>query len=430
MSGRLYARGAGFASRPGSKKSRAGCERFTPAELVRRPTRTALSVQRSTSPQSCARARTYLRFFRSRLGLVRCLTCQIRRNTQLGGRSEAGTWVAAALHVNQQPSRRLHWLLWSGLAICLLAAVGWLAAPSLIARKVRKQLAALPGGYAGDIEGVELRLLSGEVAMLGMRIEKSHPHIPAPFLRADEFVIGFVREGSRLRNSLRVVRPVVSLVDGKTPAQDQWGPNFKLETLREQLPFELSELQVEDGQIHLRVFQAAPPVDAYISHLDVNWGELTNCLPPGTSACHSRVRVRGRVMGEGALAAAGGFERTPESRFSITGSVRDLVAKQLSPLLLRYAKVDVQDGKLDLDLRYRRHGDHYSALIVPKLDDFKVIGGDKDTKVGREMALALAAGWFERRRGEKAVRLQGTSGRDNLEFKVIDTPGRGKCADK
>src|SRR4051794_7191592 len=92
-------------------------------------------------------------------------------------------------------SQRRNWLLWCGLTIGLLAAVGWLAAPRLIARKVRKQLAALPGGYAGDIEGVEVRLFAGEVALLGMRIEKTRPRIPAAFLRADEFVLGFVHEG-------------------------------------------------------------------------------------------------------------------------------------------------------------------------------------------------------------------------------------------
>lgn len=313
----------------------------------------------------------------------------------------------------------------------LLAAVGWLAAPSLIARKVREQLATLPGGYAGDIEGVDVRLFAGEVALLGMRIEKEHPRIPAAFLHADELVIGFVLDGLRLRNTLRVVRPVVNLVDGKTPAQDQWGPTFKLETLRERLPFELHAAAIEDGQIHLREFQAKPPVDAYVSRLDVRWSDLDHCLPPGTSACHSRVRVRGRVMGDATLAFAGRFERTPQSTLSILGSLRGLKAKQLSPVLLRYAKVDIQDGKADFDLRYHRTGDRYSALIVPKLDDLEITGGDRDTRMGREMALALAAGWFERRRGEKAVRLHGISGRGKLGVELVDTPqGRSKNSRK
>ncbi|MFT3925018.1 MAG: DUF748 domain-containing protein [Myxococcales bacterium] len=322
------------------------------------------------------------------------------------------------------PSRAKRWLSWCALGLVALAGLGWLVAPRLIARKVRRELASLPGGYTGDIDEVELRLWDAEVAMLGMRVEKKRPQIPTPFLRAAEFVIGFERRGFGLRNTLRVVQPIVSLVDGKTPAQDQWGPHFKLETLREKLPFELDGLRVEDGQLHLRVFDAEPPVDAYLSHVDVAWSDLSHCLPPGDATCDSRVRVRGRMMGHATLALGGRFERNPESSLVLSGTLRDLAARQLSPLLLRYVKVDVQDGKVDLDLRYHRHGDHYTALIVPKLEDLKVLGGRDDTKLGREMALALTAGWFERRRGEKAVRLRGQSGRDNLDFKVVDSPAK------
>lgn len=327
--------------------------------------------------------------------------------------------------MNTRSHRPLRWLLWSGLAVCLLVSLAWLAAPGLIARKMRKELASLPDGYAGDIESAELRLFAGEVVMRGMRIEKQHPHIPAPFLRADEVVLGFVRDGLRLRNTLRVVRPVISLVDGKTPAQDQFGPDYKLETFREKLPFELSEFRLEDAEVHLREFQADPPVDAYLSHLDLRWSELEFCLPPGATTCHSQLRIRGRFMGGASVVAAGTFERRPEETFALTGTLRNLAAKQLSPLLLRYAKIDIQKGKVDLDLRYRRQGDRYSAVIVPKLDDIEVIGGDHDTKFGREMALAVTAGWFERRRGEKALRVRGTSDGAVPDIAVIDTPSKG-----
>ncbi len=55
-------------------------------------------------------------------------------------------------------------------------------------------------------------------------------------------------------------------------------------------------------------------------------------------------------------------------------------------------------------------------------------GDDRDAKLGREMALGLAAGWFERRNGQKAVRFEGTSGRGKPAFAILDRPSPARRA--
>jgi hypothetical protein len=310
------------------------------------------------------------------------------------------------------------------LAACLVAMYGLL--PWLIERKARRQLSALSDGYLGDLKGVDLRLWRAEVAIQGLRIEKFEPtHIRVPFLRARELVLGFTLDALHPRSTLRMLEPVVHLVDGPRPALDQWGPDFDLRTLREQLPFELESLEIERGAVHLHDFHAKPEVDARVEQVNVHWRNLAGCLPPGDARCRSRFEAEARLLGQAPLTLRGRFERRPNPELVLDAEVKNLAAKPLSPLLIRYAEIDLQGGRVDLTATYRGAGAKYSILIVPRLEDMEVMGGKREaTRFGREMGVALVAGYFERKRGKKAVRLRGTQGRDDLDFDVIDTPGK------
>jgi hypothetical protein len=318
----------------------------------------------------------------------------------------------------QGSSKRGWWI--ALLALLALLVVGRLVAPAIIERVVTKSLHQLSDGYVGDIDHIDVRMLSAEIALVELRVRKENGLVPVPFMQARELVIGTVMDSWKPRSTLRVVSPVVSVVDGPNEAKSQTGPTFKLEDLRRQLPFELVSLVVEDGEFHFRNFEGKPDLDVYAKDLDVTWDKLFGCLPPGSSACHSELRADAVLLERGKLVAKGQFERNPKARLHADITVRDLPAAQLSPVLKRYAKVDVQKGEIDLDVRYDRRGKSQTALIVPKLSNLEVRGGDGEkTSFFREVGLAAAAGWFERKKGEKAVRFS-SAGPGDSSFELID----------
>lgn len=316
--------------------------------------------------------------------------------------------------------RRRRW--WIGVAIALgLLLVARLAAPTVIEHVVESNLEDMPGGYRATVEGVDLRMLAAEVALLGLKIEKKSGNIPVPYLHASELVVGTMRDSWKPRSTLRIVEPVISFVDGASEAAKQTGPKLDLAELRTKLPFELISVHLERAAVHFRNFQTRPDLDAWVDELDFDWRDLVGCLPPGSSACHSRLSGRGRIMKGGSLVLSGTFERPRAARFSMQAKVRDLKAAQLGPLMRHYAKVDVRGGEVEADLRYLRLGTQHEATIVPRLHDLDVLGGDsKETSMLREVGLAAVAGWFERKEGKKAIRLVSRGG--DLDMEIIDLP--------
>lgn len=322
----------------------------------------------------------------------------------------------------QRGSKRGWWI--ALLVVLLVLVAGRLAAPSIVKKVVTKSLHELPDGYVGEIESVDMRMLSAEVAMLGLRIVKQNGLVPVPFMQAKELVLGTVMDSWKPRTTLRMVEPNVSYVDASSEAKKQTGPSFDLKKLQKQLPFELIRVVIENGQMHFRKYETKPDLDAYATGVNVTWDKLVGCLPPGSSSCRSELKGEGTVLKTGKLNLKGAFDRSPDVRFHVDAALRNLRAASLSPLLKEYAKVDIQKGEVDLDARYDRRGKSHSALITPRLSDIEVVGSDtKDTRFFRELGLAAAAGYFERKKGKKAIKFVSRPSGES-DFSLVDLPGK------
>ncbi len=89
----------------------------------------------------------------------------------------------------------------------------------------------------------------------------------------------------------------------------------------------------------------------------------------------------------------------------LVGARRAKRATTEAPLLLEYAKLDAQEGSIDVDVIYRNRNDAQRLVLVPRLYGVRVMGGENKGAVAiwREMLVGLAAGYFERKRGTKAI---------------------------
>ena len=315
--------------------------------------------------------------------------------------------------------RSRRWLLGLFVAWLALLLLAKLAGPALIERVVEKSLSDMPGGYRGTVEWVDLRMLRAEVALHGMQIEKKNGQVPVPYMKT-QLVMGTVADGLRPRTTLSLIDPVINIVDAPSEAAKQTGPKMELAKVREQLPFELITLRIQNAEVHFRNYQPKPALDAYVTGFNLTWDKLVGCMPPGTSACHSVVQGKGALMKNAGMALKGTFERLPEPTFEARTSVRNLHVAQLSPLLKHYAKIDLQRGTVDVDGKLRQRGERKSAFLVPRLEGVDVMGGDKQgTSFFRELGVAAAAGWFERKSGKKAVSIVSGPG-GKTDFNLVD----------
>jgi hypothetical protein len=233
------------------------------------------------------------------------------------------------------------------------------------------------------------------------------------------------RDGFELHQTLRLVSLDMSYVDAESKAAEQWGPDFELRELRESLPLELGAVYLNDGQVHFRHFGADPPIDVYAHDLEMTWEKLADCLPPGGPSCRSSVRGKAKVQGSGVLTLSGGYDRRHGSRFDVTGQLHNLKLESLNPALLEYAKIDAQSGSADLTMFYAMHDETKRLVVVPRLRDVKVMGGERErTAWFRELGAGVAAGFFERNRGKKAVAYE-SSGARKGDWSIVDWPRPG-----
>lgn len=332
----------------------------------------------------------------------------------------------SSLHASWQRHRVL-WIVLLCVLVLMLAVR--LALPSIIEKIVESKLESMPGGYQGTVEDVDVRMLDAEIGLRGFTIVKKNGQIPVPFMRMKEFVLGTVMDSWKPRTVLRAIEPDASFVDAESEAKKQKGPEKTIENLRKQLPFELLRAEVIDGVFHFRNYQTKPDMDLYAHHVNVVWDKLVGCLPPGSSACRSELEAEAKLLESGSLKAEGSFERKPESDFHVRAQVRNMRAPELNPFLAEYARIKMERGEIELDARYDRRGDRHDALLVPLLSDVeveKIEGKDKSFLI--ELGVGAAAGWFERKKGEKGVAITMLpSGK--TEFEIVDRP-KQKSADE
>jgi len=313
----------------------------------------------------------------------------------------------------------------AALSAGIVVACGFVAtllwAPTFVEQRVRRQLSDMGDGYVGSVDDVRIDLLAGEVAIVGMRVERKNPRVQTPFMQIGALVIGLAFDGLSPRTRLRFESPEVNLVDSDNDARDLWGPPFELESLRDELPFELSSVNISDGEVHWRVFDADPAVDTYVSHIDLRWTDLAGCIPPGDTRCDSHLHATGQPMATSRVEVLGGITRTSgASRVRLSGSLRKLRAEDLTPLLLKYADVDLRSGTLGLDLDYESTGARYHGSLVPQLEDLRVLGGRDDlSRLGRELGLAFVVLRFTHARTPQALRFHGTQGEDDFAYEIV-----------
>jgi hypothetical protein len=223
--------------------------------------------------------------------------------------------------------------------------------PSLVRNYVNKQLDRSQL-YQGNIGDVDINLWRGAYAIHDVRLNKLTGDVPVPLFSAPriEFAIQWnaILHG-KVVGVFRIDKPEVNFVDAPSSGATQTGSGGPwLEIIRGLFPFQINSVQVTDGSVHFRTYQAAKPVDVYLSKLDASVNDLSN-IRDETAPLLTTVEVHALAMDQAKFefkARLDPFSYKPT--FHMAMRLIGLDVTKINDLALAYGKFDFKRGWFDL----------------------------------------------------------------------------------
>lgn len=286
----------------------------------------------------------------------------------------------------QGPPKRRKWWRGAGLVLLILAlllAIGRAMLPSFVRDYVNRTLDRNPL-YAGEIGAVHIHLLRGAYSIDDVRISKTTANVPVPFFSARR--VDFAIQWNALVHGETVGRvfmqsPVINFVDAPGDAEDQTGSGAPwLQIIKDLFPFRINSAIVRDGSVHFRAFQAATPVDVYLSQVEANIDNLTN-IRDETKPLISTVQATGTAMDHAKFEykmTLDPFAYRPT--FHLAVRLLNLDVTEINDLAMNYGKFDFERGWFDFVLEAEAREGLLSGYAKPLFRNLEVFSVTKDIK--------------------------------------------------
>lgn len=288
--------------------------------------------------------------------------------------------------------RRLGLIIFATLAAALVLL--HLLLPLLIRDYLNRQFADM-GAYRGHIEDVDLALWRGAYRINGLMVERTDTEMPVPFLDAPQILLAV--SWRALWRGAVVARvqfrsPSLNFVDGGDSAQGQAGEGVDWRVRLEQLvPIRIDELSVRDGQVHFRNFHSEPPVDVYLTQLDMDILNLRNTRDADGSRV-ATVEATGLLQDQAPTEALAQLDPFGElNDFDLQLRITDLSLTALNELAGAYGKFDFAGGEGDFVMELNADEGRLSGYAKPLFRDVRVFAWEQD--VTTDDKPLIRAGW-------------------------------------
>jgi hypothetical protein len=236
--------------------------------------------------------------------------------------------------------------------------------------------------YKGNIGAVRIHLWRGAYSIEDVRISKTTGGAPVPFFSAKR--VDFAVEWKALLHRKAVARvlmdqPELNFVDAPGEGQSQTGfGGAWLLLLQGLFPFKINSAVVQRGSIHFRAYQAAIPVDVYISQLAATVDKLGN-IRDETNPLVATVQATGLVMDQAKFE----YQMTLDPlsyrpTFHMALRLLGLDATKLNDLALAYGKFDFKRGWFDLVVEADAKEGLITGYAKPLFRNLKVFSLGKD----------------------------------------------------
>jgi hypothetical protein len=264
--------------------------------------------------------------------------------------------------------RRRHLLVAAGAIVVLLVALR-AAAPIMLTRYLNDALADLDD-YRGDVGDVDLALWCGGYTLHHLTIEKADSAIEIPLLRAPR--IDLAIQWRALLNGDVVgeaafASPRINFVQQRDETQYGDGPDWRahLEAL---FPVRINHLAVDNGSLHFQNPDSKPPVDVYLSDVDLTIDNLTN-IRETNAPVFTSINATATAMEHAPLSVRARLDPLQDQpQFDLDLELQELELTRLNGLLDAYLNVTAEAGTFSLSAEVAAANGSYEGYVKPLLD--------------------------------------------------------------
>ena len=279
----------------------------------------------------------------------------------------------------QQTKKKRRWhkiLLLALLSLILLASIARLMLPSYVRWYVNRTLDKSPI-YQGTIGDIDIRLLNGGYIIHDVEINKTTGNVPVPFFSAKKIDLHLEWSAllhGKLVGQIAMVQPQLNFVDAPNDSSSQSGSQGPwLEMIRDLFPFTINSCVIHNGEIHLRVFDANPPVDVSLNQLEAAIDNLSN-IHNDVQPLITTVEASGLAMDTGKFEfhmKLNPFSYNPS--FELALRVVGLDVTEINALSRAYGKFDFKHGIFDLVVELNAREGALTGYIKPLFRNLTIL---------------------------------------------------------
>lgn len=290
--------------------------------------------------------------------------------------------------------------------------------------------------YDGQIGDVDIHLWRGAYSIDDLKIIKTTGKARIPFLdirKVDLSVSWRELWRGTVVAKLHFWEPKVNFVDGEKKEDVQTGKGQPWgQVLDKLVPFKISQLLVETGEVHFRNFQASPPVDLWIKDLNARVENLTNSTKSAENlfaSCHAD----GKALGGGLFQLDLKLNpRAEKPTFDLDAKLEKVNLTYLNAFFKKYAKLDFEKGQGDIVAELAADQGKLTGYVKPLLKDLDVVDWEKDRKrdhdsifhvVWEAIAGALAEIFQNQPKDQLATRIPLNGSLDKPDTDILSTIG-------
>jgi hypothetical protein len=264
--------------------------------------------------------------------------------------------------------RRRGLILGLGAAAALLVALR-AAAPTLVEQYLNDALAGL-GDYRGHVDDVDLALWRGGYTVHGLVIEKTETRIDVPLVAAPRIDLSLqwhalLRGG--LTGEAEFTSPRINFVQQRDDNQYGEGPDWqaKLEAL---FPLRFNRVEVINGSLHFQNPDSSPPVDIFLSEIELTVDNLTN-IRDSNSPVFTSVRGSATAMQHAPVALQARLDPLQDQpRFDLNFEMENLELTRLNAFLKSYLNITAEAGTFSVYGEVAAADGSYEGYVKPLLD--------------------------------------------------------------
>jgi hypothetical protein len=272
------------------------------------------------------------------------------------------------------------------LVLALLAVR--IAAPYVIRHAINSRLARVEG-YAGGVEGVNLRLLRGAYQLTGVSILKHEGPRLAPLLSVDtvDFSLAW-RElfNGRVVSDILLIKPDLRLTTTTPPDDAQADGRRWQDALSDIFPVEITRFEITRGAVRFVDETSSPRVDIALTGLELVATGLRN-RPDADESSPARLSAQAVTTGDGRLELMmDGDLLAGSPRFNLKVDWQDISLPAFNDFLEAYANIDVSAGTLNLFAEMSARDGGFEGYVKPFFENLAFENlGDADKNLARRL---------------------------------------------